>query len=96
MPRCPVLLVAALGAGVVYAALAAPAAAQPVTPIPGMRTTLDGEPETPLRPYRTKKRRASPQTPPGQVPAYGIPPGAGKTGFVSSNAPRISAAEVYR
>jgi hypothetical protein len=56
--------------------------------LPGLRTTIDGEPDARLRrSARPKRTRSSDTGPVGQVPSFGFPAGSvGKTGFVSMRA----------
>jgi hypothetical protein len=88
-------LAAPIGVGALLLALAATDVAVPApADLPGLRTTLDGEPDARLRrPARPKRTRSSDTEPVGQVPSFGTPSfgppagrGAGKTGFVSMRA----------
>ena len=86
VPRCSVLLVATIGAGAVLVAVAATrvAAQQDSTFTSDFRTSLDDS-ENPSRPNGLKKRVPPSDTRPvGEAPSYGIAPGTGRTGFVSS------------
>lgn len=95
MPRCSVLVVATIGVGVVIAAIAGTrvmAQQQALTLAPDIRTSLDDS-DNPSRPNRAKKRAQPSDTRPvGEVPIYGIAPGTGKSGFVSSQRRRSNAA----
>ena len=52
---------------------------------PGMRPTIDGDADTAAGPRRPKKQvKGTTPTPAGQLPTFGLAPGAGKTGFVST------------
>ena len=83
--RWSVLLVVTLGVGVAVAAAVTHVVAQPAPGLaPGMRAALD-DADNPPRSDRAKKRGSgSTARPAGETPAYGIPSGAGKTGFNSS------------
>ena len=85
MARRSALLVAAVVVGAVGAVTAVTRAhAQTASPpVPGLRTAFDDNNDS-TNPDRTKKRRNTDSTPVGEVPAYGIAPGTGKTGFTSA------------
>lgn len=83
--RCSLRLAATLGVGAAIAAAAlSHGIAQPApSTMPGLRTTLDDT--DPARPELAKRRKRDAETRrPGDPPIYGIPSGAGKTGFVST------------
>jgi len=89
--RGAAFLVAPLGA-LMVALAAMHAAAQTRGPLPGMRSTIDGDADQGSLVRRGKKQTntsANP-TPVGQVPTFTVPPGrgAGETGFDSTNARR--------
>lgn len=91
VPRCSVLLAATIGVGAVVAALAGTRVMAQQAPFaPDIRAALD-DTDTPSRPNRAKKRvQPSDTRPVGEVPAYGIPPGNGKTGFTSRRRPNTA------